>query len=125
MFEKPDSLIKYLSIKSEEGLEIKKITKKDITYDIKKDDGKQLKRTAHAIIKLHLSDMYDEADVISISLNTPEVFLPNDSFAAFLGAVSPNDVSRTYSMEQFLTGCYVSMERFRDKTPVHFLISKN
>lgn len=125
MFENPDSLIKYLSIKSEEGLEIKKLTKKDITYDIKKDDGKQLKRTAHAKIKLHLSEMYDDADVISISLNTPEIFLPNEGFAAFLGAVSPNDVSQTYSMEQFLTGCYVSMERFRDKKPVYFLISKN
>lgn len=125
MFEKPDSLIKYLSIKSEEDLEVKKLTKKDISYDIKKDDGKQLKRTASAKVKLHLSDMYDSADVLNISLNTPEVFLPNNAFSMFLGAVTPNDVSRTYSMEQFLSGCYVSMERFRDKKAVHILISKN
>ena len=125
MFENPDTLIKYLSIKSEEDLDVKKLTKKDISYDIKKDDGKQLKRTACAKIKLHLSEMYDDADVISINLNTPEVFLPNKNFQMFLGAVSPNDVARTYSMEQFLTGCYVSMERFREKQPVHILISKN
>lgn len=125
MFENPDTLIKYLSIKSEEDLDIKKLTKKDITYDIKKDDGKQLKRTANAKIKLHLSDMYDDADVIGISLNTPELFLPNKEFAMFLGADNPNDVSKTYSMEQFLTGCYVSMERFRDHKPIHILISKN
>ena len=125
MFENPDSLIKYLSVKSEEGLDIKKLTKKDITYDIKKDDGKQLKRTANAKIRLHLSDMYDDADVLSICLNTPELFLPNYNFEMFLGADNPNDVSKTYSMEQFLTGCYVSMERFRDKKPIHLLISKN
>lgn len=125
IFENPDTLIKYLSIKSEENLDVKKLTRKDISYDIKKDDGKQLKRTAFAKIQLHLSEMYDDADVISISLNTPEIFLPNKDFEMFLGAVSPNDVSRTYSMEQFLTGCYVSMERFRDKKPVHVLISKN
>lgn len=125
MYENPDSLIKYLSIKSEEDLGVNKLTKKDISYDIKKDDGKQLKRTAFANIKLHLSDMYDTADVLNISLNTPEVIFPNNDFAMFLGAVTPNDVSRTYSMEQFLTGCYVSMERFRDKKAVHILISKN
>jgi len=125
LFENPDTLIKYLSIKSEENLNIMKLKRKDITYDIKHDDGKQLKRTANVKIKLHLSDMYDDADIISVRLNTPEVFLPNKDFMMFLGADNPNDVSKTYSMEQFLIGCYASMERFRDKKPIHILISKN
>ena len=107
------------------GIAIKKLSKKDISYDITEDDGNQLKRSAIAKVKLQLSDMYDDADVIGIILNTPEVLYPNIKFMQFLGAESPNDVSKTYSMEGFLSGCYSSMPRFREKKPIHILISKN
>ena len=125
IYENADTLQKYLKIKPEVGMAIKKLSKKDISYDISEDDGKQLKRTAIAKVKLHLSDMYGDADVIGITINTPEVFCPNIKFMQFLDAESPNDVSKTYSMKGFLSGCYSSMPRFREKKPVHILISKN
>ena len=125
IYEKVDTLQKYLKVKTEAGMEVKKLSKKDIRYDITEDDGSQLKRTAIAKIKLNLSNMYGDADVLSITLNTPEVLLPNADFLQFLGANSPNDVCKTYSMEGFLSGCYSSMPRFREKKPVHILISKN
>lgn len=125
IYENTDTLQKYLKVKPEVGIDVKKLSKKDISYDIKEDDGKQLKRTAIAKVKLHLSNMFGDADVLSITLNTPEVLLPDAKFLQFLGADSPNDVSKTYSMEEFLTGCYSSMPRFREKKPVHILISKN
>jgi len=125
IYEDADTLKKYLKIKPQVGIAIKKLSKKDISYDITEDDGNQLKRSAIAKVKLQLSDMYDDADVIGITLNTPEVLYPNIKFMQFLGAESPNDVSKTYSMEGFLSGCYSSMPRFREKKPIHILISKN
>ena len=125
IYENADTLIKYLKVKSEIGMELKKLSKKDIIYDITEDDGSQLKRAAIAKVKLCLSDMYGDADVLSITINTPEILLPNTKFLQFLGATDPNDVSKTFSMEEFLSGCYSSMPRFREKKPVHILISKN
>jgi len=125
IYENADTLQKYLKVKPEVGIDVKKLSKKDISYDITEDDGKQLKRTAIAKVKLHLSDIYGDADVLNITLNTPEVLYPSIKFMQFLGAASPNDVSKTYSMEGFLSGCYSSMPRFREKKPVHLLISKN
>ena len=106
-------------------MEIKKLSNKDISYDIMEGDGHQLKRTASAKVKLRLSDIYGDGDVLSITINSPEILLPNIKFLQFLGATAPNDVSKTFSMEEFLSGCYSSMPRFREKKPVHILISKN
>ena len=94
IYENTDTLQKYLKVKPEVGIDVKKLSKKDISYDIKEDDGKQLKRTAIAKVKLHLSNMFGDADVLSITLNTPEVLLPDAKFLQFLGADSPNDVSK-------------------------------
>ena len=125
IYENADTLLKYLKVKPEVGMEIKKLSNKDISYDIMEGDGHQLKRTASAKVKLRLSDIYGDGDVLSITINSPEILLPNIKFLQFLGATAPNDVSKTFSMEEFLSGCYSSMPRFREKKPVHILISKN
>lgn len=122
-FENKDSLANHLSIETEEGTEVK-INSKKIKYDIKYDDGKQLKRTAIASVPITIKNMYEDSDVLEIKLTCPETQEPNKAFLNFLGSDDVNDISRTFSMEGLLGGFYSSMERFKDCKPVHILISK-
>ena len=122
-FENRDYLVKHLSIKSDEGTEAK-IDVKNIKYDISYDDGKQLKRTAIAKVPVKIKNMYEESDVFEIALQCPEVQEPNNRFMHYLGSEDVNDITTTFSMEGLLKGFYTSMQRFKEATPVHILISK-
>lgn len=122
-FESRDYLVKHLSIKSDEGTEVK-VDAKNIKYDISYDDGKQLKRTAIAKVPVIIKNMYEESDVFEISLQCPEIQEPSNRFMRYLGSKDVNDITTTFSMEGLLEGFYASMQRFKDAKPVHILISK-
>ena len=68
--------------------------------------------------------MYEESDVFEIALQCPEVQEPNNRFMHYLGSEDVNDITTTFSMEGLLKGFYTSMQRFKEATPVHILISK-
>ena len=121
-FENKDYLVRNLSIKSENGAEAV-IDVKKIAYDVSFDDGKQLKRTAIAKVPVKIQNMYDESDVFEITLNCPETQEPNARFMRYLNSQNVNDVTTTFSMEGLLRGFYSSMERFKEASPVHLLIS--
>jgi hypothetical protein len=124
LFEKKDSLLKHLSVKMLKGTSITKLKDKSIVYKIADDNGKGIERKAIARVKLHIENMYDTADLLSIQFASPEIQVPNSYFSNYLGSNNPNDCTKTFSMEQFLSGCYSCMERFRDVKPVYILISK-
>lgn len=122
--ENKDSLFNRLSISSAEGTEAR-IDKKNIKYDISNDDGKQLKRTIIAKVPVKIGNMFVDSDVFEISLNCPEIQMPNNIFTSFLGSQDVNDLAKTFSIEGLLGGFYSSMERYKKAHPVHILISKN
>ena len=64
-----------------------------------------------------------ESDVFEITLNCPETQEPNARFMRYLNSQNVNDVTTTFSMEGLLRGFYSSMERFKEASPVHLLIS--
>lgn len=122
MFEQKDSLVKYLSLQSENGTKAV-VDTKNIAYDITYDDGKQLKRTAVAKVPVRFSDMYEGSDVFEITLVCPEIQEPNATFLRFIESDDINDVNTTFSMGGLLKGFYSSMERFRKPNPVYLLLS--
>ena len=122
MFEQKDTLVKYLSIQSENDTKAV-IDAKNITYEVAYDDGKQLKRTAVARVPVKISGMYEGSDVFEITLHCPEIQVPNAAFYRFIESDDINDVNTTYSMGGLLQGFYTSMERFRTPHPVYLLVS--
>lgn len=122
MFEQKDTLVKYLSIQSENGTKAV-VDAGKIAYTVSYDDGKQLKRTAIAKVPVKISGMYEGSDVFEITLRCPEIQVPNAAFYRFIESDDINDVNTTFSMKGLLQGFYSSMERFRTPHPVHLLIS--
>lgn len=122
-YEIRDTLMKHVSITTEEGTDVKILTN-EIKYDVKYDNGKELKRTAMVQIPVHISNMYTKSDVLQFNITYPKMQSPNAAFRQFLGAEDVNDVSKTFSMEGLLQGFYSVMERYTDSKPIHILISK-
>lgn len=118
-----DSLISYLSIKSDNGTEAM-INKNNIKYNLTYNDGKQLKRTAIAKVPVKIQNMFVDSDVFEISLNLPEIQLPNKKFMLYMGTDNVNDISKTFSIEGLISGFYSCMERYKTPKPIHILISK-
>ncbi len=116
-----DNLLKdSLRVKSVNGSNIKVDT---IIYNINNHAGKQLKREAKAVVKLKVFDMFSDADVIEWSLGIPEMEIC-DKFASFLGAASESDLSKSFSIENFIQGCFRGKSNEWCGEPNRILLSK-
>lgn len=94
----------------------------NIKFDVKNIIEKELKRTAEATIDLKMYNMsaYD-SDVIEWTLE-----LPSDTsrFTPFFGATSESDVTKSYSIDDFLKGIFYDGFINKSIKPNYILISK-
>jgi len=77
----------------------------NIQFNVKNIIGKELKRTAVATINLKVYNMLaNDADVIEWTLEMPES--DTSRFTPFFGAISETDVTKSYSVDEFLKGIF-------------------
>ncbi|MBO5630485.1 MAG: hypothetical protein J5965_15585 [Aeriscardovia sp.] len=76
-----------------------------VTFDIQNITDKQLMRTAIANVELKLFDMAQDSEVIEWSLELPDTDYTKFS-PYFEGAVSEEDVTKSYSVINFIKGMF-------------------
>lgn len=84
---------------------------------------KKLRRRATATVEIRLWAMPMDADVVEWSLELPDTDVT--LFAPYLSGDDPNDVTKTYSLEQFIEGMFFAGQPNGKPEPNHILISKN
>jgi hypothetical protein len=95
----------------------------NIQFDVKNTIGKELKRTAVATINLKVYGMLaNDADVIEWTLELPDS--DTSRFTPFFGAISENDVTKSYSIDDFLKGIFYDGVINKSIKPNYILISK-
>ncbi|MBE6260533.1 MAG: hypothetical protein E7107_06865 [Prevotella sp.] len=95
----------------------------NVKYEIENITGKQLIRKATAIVDLKVFGMPMDADVLEWTLELPD--LDVSKFSPYMGAMSPNDVDKTFSLENFLKGIFYGGVVNKTLKPNYILISKN
>ena len=95
----------------------------DVDIEIHNITAKELKRTAVANVKLKVYDLAMDSEVIEWSLELPD--LNQDKFVRFYGADSENDYTKTYSIENFVSGLFYGGVVNKTLKPNYILISKN
>lgn len=84
---------------------------------------KELKRTSLAVVELKIFDMPQDADVIEWTINLPDTATP--LFEEFFdGAVYEDDVTKSYSVSDFLKGLFYGGVINHDLLPNYILITK-
>lgn len=96
-----------------------KVSVKDVEVNVSANADKESGR--YATIKLNISDMPSDMDVVEWSLKIPGKDIT--SLREFMGAGSPNDVSKTYSLEQLIDGLANGVANVQP-SPNYILISK-
>jgi len=94
-----------------------------IDYKIQNITDKDLVRTAYAEIELKVCSMPLESDVIEWTLELPD--MDTTEFAPYFGATEENDVSKSYSLEDFIKGMFYGGVVNKTLKPNYILISKN
>lgn len=116
-----DVLQKYLTIKSTYGSKVKVSG-----IEIKADNyvNQELKRSAVATIKIAVSNMPGDMDVLQWNLKIPDG-TEATYIGQFLGAKDENDVTKSYSLENFIIG--IQQGGIVNKQPQsnYILITKN
>ncbi len=82
----------------------------------------ELNRKAAAIVDLKLYNMPQDADVIEWSLDLPDLDI--DNFIPYLGAITENDRSKTYSLDNFIKGMFYGGVVNDTLKPNYILVSK-
>lgn len=95
----------------------------NIKYEIENISGKQLTRKATATVELKVFKMPMDADVLEWTLELPDSDVTK--FSPYLDAQSPNNVDKTYSLENFLKGMFYGGVVNKTLKPNYILISKN
>lgn len=94
-----------------------------IKFDVKNITEKELKRTAVATIDLKVYNMLgNDADVIEWTLELPDSDISR--LTQFFGATSENDVTKSYSVDDFLKGIFYGGVINKSIKPNYILISK-
>lgn len=95
-----------------------------VEFDIKNITDKELVRTATAIAEVKVFDMAMDSEVLEWSLELPDtdytLFSPY-----FDGAISENDVTKSYSVTDFVKGIFYGGVVNKTLKPNYILISKN
>lgn len=95
----------------------------NIQFNVKNIIGKELKRTAVATINLKVYNMLaNDADVIEWTLEMPES--DTSRFTPFFGAISETDVTKSYSVDEFLKGIFYDGVINKSIKSNYILISK-
>ena len=76
----------------------------NIEYQIQNITNKNLVRTAYAIVDLKVCNMAMDSEVIEWTLQLPDLDITE--FAPYLGGTNGNDVTKSYSLEDFIKGMF-------------------
>lgn len=115
-----DTIKKYFICKSLYG---SKVSIKDITVMTNNYSNQKLKRSSIATIKLHISNMPYDMDIIKWNLTIPSGE-QTTLIRQFYGAKDENDLTKSYSIESFIQG--ISQEGMINTQPEpnYILITK-
>lgn len=94
-----------------------------INIEMQNITDKQLKRTAVATVRLKVFNMPTDSDVIEWSMELPDT--DYTLFGPFCGATAEEDVTKSYSIEDFLVGMFYGGVVNTTLEPNYILVSKN
>ena len=94
----------------------------NIEYQIQNITDKELVRTAYAIVDLKVCNMALESEVIEWTLQLPDLDITE--FAPYLDSTDENDVTKSYSLENFIKGMFYGGVVNKSLKPNYILISK-
>lgn len=94
----------------------------NIEYQIQNITDKELVRTAYAIVDLKVCNMAMESEVIEWTLQLPDLDITE--FAPYLDGTDENDVTKSYSLENFIKGMFYGGVVNKSLKPNYILISK-
>lgn len=86
--------------------------------------NKELLRTAMAAVRVKVTDMLMDNEVIEWSLDHPE-YMCSQTFETIMNCPDENDLSGSFSMNQFIEGVFAANQNHWTKEPRRILISKN
>lgn len=95
----------------------------DVNIDVQNITDRQLKRTAVATVRLKVFNMPTDSDVIEWTMELPDG--DYTLFGPFCGATTEEDVSKSYSIEDFLAGMFYGGVVNSTLEPNYILVSKN
>ena len=95
----------------------------DVNIDVQNITNKQLKRTAVATVRLKVFNMPTDSDVIEWTMELPDT--DYTLFVPFCGATAEEDVTKSYSIEDFLVGMFYGGVVNSTLEPNYILVSKN
>lgn len=93
-----------------------------IEYQIQNITNKELVRTAYAIVDLKVCNMAMDSEVIEWTLQLPDIDITE--FAPYLDGTDENDVTKSYSLENFIKGMFYGGVVNKSLKPNYILISK-
>lgn len=94
----------------------------DIKYVTENITEKKLERTAYAEVNLKLCNMATDSEVIEWTLQLPDLDIAE--FAPYLGATDEDDVTKSYSLEDFIKGMFYGGVVNHSLKPNYILISQ-
>lgn len=94
----------------------------NIEYQIQNITNKNLDRTAYAIVDLKVCNMPMDSEVIEWTLQLPDLDITE--FAPYLDGTDENDVTKSYSLENFIKGMFYGGVVNKSLKPNYILISK-
>ena len=94
-----------------------------VEFFIENITDKILRRTAIAEVDLKLFNMATNSEVIEWSLVLPDLDIT--LFAPYLDALDENDVSKSFSLENFIKGMFYGGVVNQTLSPNYILISKH
>lgn len=95
----------------------------NVEFDIQNITNKELKRKAIATVDLKLCNMATDSEVIEWTLQLPDLDITD--FAPYLGGTDENDVTKSFSLENFIKGMFYGGVISSSLNPNYILISKN
>ena len=95
----------------------------DVNIDVQNITDRQLKRSAVATVRLKVFNMPTDSDVIEWTMELPDG--DYTLFGPFCGATTEEDVSKSYSIEDFLVGMFYGGVVNSTLEPNYILVSKN
>lgn len=95
----------------------------EVEIGVQNITDRQLKRTAEAVVKLKLYNMPTDSDVIEWTMELPDT--DYTLFAPYCGATREDDVTKSYSIEDFLKGMFYGGVVNTILKPNYILVSKN
>ena len=94
----------------------------NVEYQIQNITNKDLVRTAFAIVDLKVYNMAMDSEVIEWTLQLPDLDITE--FAPYLDGMDENDVTKSYSLENFIKGMFYGGVVNKSLKPNYILISK-